>query len=405
MLQKESQEGFVKILIARFFILITVFLTCIAYNNQADAAKKPTNYAVTELDSLGGTISAGNSINNKTWVTGTSFLDGDAVVHATLWKNLEAIDLGALGGPDTNSAVLFPVKNTKGIIAGISQTDTIDPNGERWSCSNFIPYIGHTCVGFVWKDGEMNALPTLGGPNGFAAGVNKEGQIVGWAENTFVDPSCDPTRTQKLQFRAVVWGPDDYNNQLQELPPYQSDPTSAATAISDDGVVVGISGTCDRAVGGFSAAHAVYWENGTAQDMGNIGGNAWNTPVAINKHGEAVGFGNITLGRAFNAHAFHWSKEDGISDLGVLPQHVPGISQGLGINKHGQIVGMSCAAGFVDCRAVIWENGVIADLNQSVPGYTGHLVFANDINDDGEISGQAIAANGDTVAFLAVLEK
>ena len=62
---------------------------------------------------------------------------------------------------------------------------------------------------------------------------------------------------------------------------------------------------------------------------------------------------------------------------------------------------MSCAAGFVDCRAVIWENGVITDLNQRVPGYNGHLVFANDISDDGEITGQAIDENGDSVAFLA----
>ena len=80
---------------------------------------------------------------------------------------------------------------------------------------------------------------------------------------------------------------------------------------------------------------------------------------------------------------------------------MPGISQGLGINKKGQIVGMSCAAGFVDCRAVIWENSVIADLNERAPGYTGHLVFANDINDDGEITGAAVAATGDTVAFMA----
>jgi probable HAF family extracellular repeat protein len=394
-------EGFVKILIGRFFILFTVLLSCIA----AHGAEKQTNYTVTELDSLGGTNSAGNSINNKSWVTGTSFLSGDTVVHATLWKDQTATDLGTLGAEGTNSAVLFPVKNTKGIIAGISQTDTIDPNGERWSCSNFIPYIGHTCVGFVWKDGEMNALPTLGGPNGFAAGVNKHGQIAGWAENTIVDPSCDPTRTQKLQFHAMVWGPDDYNSQVQELLPYQTDPTSAATGINDNGLVVGISGTCDRAVGGFSAAHAVYWENGTAHDMGNIGGDAWNTPMAVNKHGEVAGFANITLGRAFNAHAFRWTKDDGISDLGVLPQHEPGISQGLGINKKGQIVGLSCAAGFEDCRAVIWENGVIADLNQRIPGYTGHLVFANDINDEGEISGQAIAENGDSVAFLAVPTK
>jgi probable HAF family extracellular repeat protein len=126
--------------------------------------------------------------------------------------------------------------------------------------------------------------------------------------------------------------------------------------------------------------------------------------MAVNNLGEVTGFANLTLGRAFNAHAFRWSKEDGISDLGVLTQHEPGISQGLGINKHGQIVGMSCKAGFEDCRAVIWENGVIADLNTRVPGYTGHLIFANDINDDGVISGQALADNGDLVAFRAVPE-
>jgi probable HAF family extracellular repeat protein len=395
----------VKNLIARFLILTVVLLLCIANGDNANAKQRKlqqTDYVVTNLGSLGGSESAGNSINNRGWITGTSFLD-DAVVHATLWKKGKAMDLGTLGGEGTNSAVVFPVKN-KNIIAGISQTDIVDPNGERWSCSNFIPFIGNTCVGFVWKDDEMNALPTLGGPNGFAAGVNNEGQIAGWAENLVVDPSCDPTRTQKLQFRAVVWGPDDYNTQVQELLPYQDDPTSAATGINDDGLVVGISGTCDRAVGGFSAAHAVYWENGTAHDMGNIGGDAWNTPMAVNNLGEVTGFANLTLGRAFNAHAFRWSKEDGISDLGVLTQHEPGISQGLGINKHGQIVGMSCKAGFEDCRAVIWENGVIADLNTRVPGYTGHLIFANDINDDGVISGQALADNGDLVAFRAVPE-
>ena len=51
---------------------------------------------------------------------------------------------------------------------------------------------------------------------------------------------------------------------------------------------------------------------------------------------------------------------------------------------------------------MIWENGVISDLNQRVPGYSGHLVFANDINDEGEISGQAIDENGALVAFRAV---
>jgi len=42
----------------------------------------------------------------------------------------------------------------------------------------------------------------------------------------------------------------------------------------------------------------------------------------------------------------------------------------------------------------------MTDLNELVPGYTGNLVFANDINGAGEITGQTIdAETGDAVAF------
>ena len=63
---------------------------------------------------------------------------------------------------------------------------------------------GYQCLGFVWEDGVMRPLPTLGGTNGFATGANNKGQIVGWAENTVHDPTC--VAPQVLQFRAVVWG-------------------------------------------------------------------------------------------------------------------------------------------------------------------------------------------------------
>ena len=45
-----------------------------------------------------------------------------------------------------------------------------------------------------------------------------------------------------------------------------------ATAINDRGQVVGISGTCDQAVGRFTAAHAVIWEEGGVRDIGDLGG-------------------------------------------------------------------------------------------------------------------------------------
>src|SRR5205807_9811586 len=123
-------------------------------------------------------------------------------------------------------------------------------------------------------------------------------------------------------------------------------PVGAATAINDRGQVVGISGICDRAVGRFSAAHAVLWEGGAVVDLGSLGGVAWNTPMAINQWGDVAGFSNVSAssGGAFNAHAFLWTKRDGIRDLGTLPGDA--ISQALGINGERQIAGISCSSGF-----------------------------------------------------------
>jgi probable HAF family extracellular repeat protein len=327
-------------------------------------------------------------------------LAGDDTTHATLWRDGALIDLGTLGSlGGLNSAVLWPVKDTTGIIAGVSETDEMDPLGEAWSCSFFFPSTtGHTCLGFVWQNGVMRPLPTLGGNNGFATGVNNRGQVVGWAENTIHDPTCNAP--QVLQFRAVVW--DTRRDHLHELHPLPGDTVSAATAINDRGQVVGISGICANAVGGFSAAHAVLWENGTPTDLGNIGGAAWNTPMAINHRGEVVGFANLPDGDpgAFNAHAFLWTEGDGMRDLGTLPGDA--LSQALGINGRGQVVGLSCTAGFGNCRAFLWEDGVMTDLKALTQGYAGHFIFANDINDAGVITGQALdPETGDAVAFLA----
>ena len=356
------------------------------------------SYEVTNLASLGGTSSAGSSINDRAWVAGFSNLPGDQSQHAALWRNGALQDLGTLGG--ANSAVLWPVKNVRGMVSGVAETGAVDPLGERWSCSAFFPAVtGHTCLGFVWAAGSMRALPTLGGNNGFATGTNDAGQTVGWAENTVHDPTC-VGRHQVLQFRAVVWGPG--LAQIHELPPLAGDTVSAATAVNDRGQVVGISGLCDQAVGRFSAIHAVLWDHGIGKDIGNLGGVAWNTPMAINQAGDVVGFSNVSAaaGGAFDAQAFLWTQRGGIRPLGTLPGDV--YSQALGINAQRQIVGTSCTAGFATCRAFLWQDGVMTDLNTLVAPASPHELFAaNDINDFGEITGQAITPNGSAVAFTA----
>ena len=383
----------------KYAMLAVACVACLAAAQVAIAAEGQTVYQVTELSSLGGTISAANSINNRGWVVGASNLVDDQVVRATLWTHDTTTDLGTLGG--ANSNVVWPVKSNNGVISGFAETDQLDPLGERWSCSAFFPTVtGHTCLGFVWRDNVMKALPTLGGNNGIAAGSNSHGQVVGWAENAVHDPTC--VAPQVLQFQAVIWGPKE--GEVKQLLSLPGDSTSSATAINESGQVVGISGRCDRAVGRFSARHMVLWENDTVTDLGDLGGVAWNTPMSINQQGDVVGFANYPGGAtpgSFHAHAFLWTRDSGIQDLGALPGDVH--SQALGINSNRQVVGISCSAGFAVCRAFLWQNGVMTDLNDLAPDYSGDLLFANDINDAGQIAGGAFdASTGKSPAFLAV---
>src|SRR5437773_2946224 len=166
------------------------------------AAKARTQYQVSNLASLGGTSSGGNSINDQSWVSGYSRLP-DRNRHATLWRNRLLTDLGTLGGP--NSSVTWNVKNTAGIIVGISQTADPQLLGESWSSAAFYSTpknTGYINLGFVWQNNQMRGLPNFpGGNNGFATGANNLGQVVGWAENGVDDTNCGCT--QVLQFRPA----------------------------------------------------------------------------------------------------------------------------------------------------------------------------------------------------------
>ena len=362
------------------------------------AASQQPQYTITDLPSLGGTNSRANSINNRTWLAGYSNLAGDQTRHAALWRDKALTDLGTLGGP--NSAVTWSVKADSGIIAGISQTATPDPLGEAWSSAAFYPGAtgtGYVNLGFVWEKGYMRALPTLGGNNGFATGANSRGQVVGWAENTVHDSTCVPP--QQLQFRPVVYGPKA--SQIAELPLPAGDTSGAATAIDEQAQIVGISGICDQAVGRYTAKHALLWDkNGKIVDLGNLGAPYWNTPTNINQRGDVVGFAGAPNDPDGNfLQAFIWTAKDGIQPLGFLPGDVH--SEAYGINEHRQVVGLSCDANGI-CRAFLWENGVMTDLNALKPAsYTARLEQAKDINESGEIAGRSIDSNGVRHAFLA----
>src|SRR6266700_2947243 len=300
--------------------------------------KARTQYQVSDLPGLGGTSNGGNSINDQTWVAGYARLP-NRDRHAALWRNNALTDLFTLGGP--NSSVTWNVKNTAGIIVGISQTADPQLLGESWSSAAFYSTpnnVGYINLGFVWQNNQMRGLPPFpGGNNGFATGANNLGQIVGWAENGVHDPNC--CCTQVLQFRPAVWtlGSGD---QIHDLPLIPGDSSGAATAINDNGQIVGISGICDQAVGRHTAKHAVLCENGGVTDLGTFPAEWWNTPTAINQHGDVVGFaGDPAFVEGNILHAFIWTKDNGIKALkplrGRVPQHVD--SEAYGINERRQV--------------------------------------------------------------------
>jgi probable HAF family extracellular repeat protein len=366
------------------------------------------SYTVVKLSAtLGGTQSRGMAINGNAWIAGWSNL-ANGTRHAALWRDGAITDLRTLGGP--SSTVPWQGLNDAGMVAGISQTNETDLLDEDWSCElgGFIPNPNPSnlvCRGFVWQDDVMRELSPLGGTHSFAAGINNPGQIVGWAETAVHDGTC--VDQQVFGFRAAVWEPKPGSKgriKARELPPWPGDSASAATAINDAGQAVGISGRCDQAVGRFSALRAIRWDrNGKPDTLPTLGGVTWHTPMDINEHGDVVGFGNPP-GESpegdFIAHAFYWA--DGSStarDLRTLPGNL--FSQAFAINERGQVVGVSFG-GTGGTRAFLWQNDVLLDLNDLVDISPDVLVSAQDIDDEGRITGRVLdGVTGAVLVFVA----
>ncbi len=164
----------------------------VAQGEQQPLAEHVQHYTITDLGTLeGGTFSQPFFINKYGLVSGSASLP-DGTQHAVLWLEGLMGDIGApgLGGPNS---IAFG-DNVRFQAAGEAETSAPDPNGE-----DFCGFGTHlTCLPFLWQDGVMNPLPTLGGNNGEATAINNRGEVAGFAENSSPDPGC-PT-PQVLHF-------------------------------------------------------------------------------------------------------------------------------------------------------------------------------------------------------------
>ncbi len=354
-----------------------------------------TSYKMTDLGTNRpkDNFSMAMGLNNQGWAEnmdgfvnppennmGTSVSRGRAVISIYGFN----IDLGTLGKPDGNSWINWGGINDRGEAVGMSETAELDPNGE--DVCGFGTHL--TCVPFLWRDGHMSALPTVGGNNGQASAINNRGEAVGFAETANIDPTCPPFPT----ISPVLWE----KGQAHALPLVGSDPDGFANGINDQGTAVGYSGSCTTAI------HAVAWKNNTALVLQDTGHGRSNYAFAINNRGQAVGKVRSVDGSTFVAAL--WQPDGALTILGVLPGDVAAFATG--INNRGQVVGNNVDSGNNWSHGFIWQNGVMTDLNTLIPADSNlFIISASNINERGQISGMATVQSGphagDIHAFLA----
>ena len=301
--------------------------------------------------------------------TSTTILSGRAVISIYGLN----IDLGTLGGD--NSWTNYGGINDLGEAVGMSETSVPDPDGEDMCAF----HTKRTCRPFLWRDGHMHALPTLGGNNGQASAINNHEQIVGISETTAQDPGCSPSKPGHI-ISPVFWK----RGEVRALPTVAGDPDGFVQGMNDRGHAVGSSGTCTS-----MATHAVLWKNDTAFQLADLGQDG-NAAYAINDHDQVVGY--VSSGTTIVAALWQNGAHGAVTNLGILPGD--GAAFATGINNRRQVVGSTFSSiGWT--RGFIWQDDVMTDLNTLIRKDSNLLIIAaSNINERGQISGMAMVQAG-----------
>ncbi len=354
------------------------------------------NGVMTDLGVLpGGASSASNWISASELIAGLSengeidpLISGFPELRAVLWQNGEITDLGTLEGG--NESVANAV-NSRGQVVGLALNTIQDANS--------MVGLGFQTRAFLWQNGIMQDLGTLGGPDAMALRVNERGQIVGWSYT-----STTPCPTQAfactgnglaLTTGTFLW----QNGKMVDLGSLGGVCT-LASGLNNRGQVVGLSDLV-----GDLTFRPFLWDRGVLTDLGTFGGSG--NANAISEAGDVTGWSDTRNEPASPLevgplHAFLW-KNGTMSDLGTVDGD--SCSFGFSINSKDQIVGSSAATCiFTTPRAFLWENGgPMIDLNTLVPpGSALYLTVPETINDRGEIAGVGALPNGDQHAFLLI---
>ena len=317
------------------------------------AAAATATYTVTNLGSLGYGVTDGVALSAGGQVTGRSF-NGVTITLKTCCGGCYP------GGPHNpcKEHIYHAFVWSNGTMTDLGTLGGNFSAGSAISLSGEVVGSAQTKTGVsdavLWKGGKITDLTTtaLSGLSGAGvAGINDSGQIVG-------TDAVGSTGHSQLFL--------DSNGTITQLPlPGFAAASRAtgcsATAINNTGVVLG---GCDDASSDF---HAVVWQNGTPTDLGTLGGPQAEA-AGINNLGQVVGFAQTGTDAD---HGFLWSNGK-MTDLGL--NFFP-----TAINDNGVIVGGD----------EIYSGGSLQNLNNLIPANSGYqITSAVAINDNGQILAQ-----------------
>jgi probable HAF family extracellular repeat protein len=252
---------------------------------------------VFDLGTLGGNESIAFAANNYGEVAGGAankiadsnasfFFTAATQVHAVLWKNGKMMDLGTLG--EGTDSMAYNV-NELGQVAGMSFTNnTVNP-------TTGLP----TVDPFLWENGKMIDLGSLGGVQSNQLYLNNKGQVVGYSD-----------LVGDQVYHPFLWTEDKGMQDLGTL----GGNFGQAWWVNDAGDVVGQATT-----EGDQVLDAFLWRDGVMTDLGALAGDAGSYAQAINAGGQIVGQSIASQG--YN-HAFLWENNGPMVNLQDLV--VPG---------------------------------------------------------------------------------
>ncbi|GAA3158815.1 hypothetical protein GCM10010466_56980 [Planomonospora alba] len=273
---------------------------------------------ITEIGTLGGRESRAVALDEDGRVTGYSDT-ADRRTHGFVWHNGKLEDLGTLGGyaalpkdisqgtvigetrvlkeNGTRRGQAFVVR--KGVrtdldLTGGSEAEDINRSGQiagthRRTEGVGLPSDKQTQRAFLWKDGVVKDLGTLGGDWSEARGLNGRGQVVGESA----------LGTDGVLQGGFVWSAESGMRRIED-----GNGLARPAAINDSGVIVGLH-SCETA---YSTAYPSVWTDpGKAPArLPDPPGGVAKAVNAVNAKGEIVG---MALYSGNQPHAVLWKPK------------------------------------------------------------------------------------------------